>query len=248
MPYWTNNFNMNLKYLWILSAPCSGSTLLHELLSTSEKITPAVAKENHGLTREAQKLPELADMMYTKDRYDPDKKIDWEKFKRVLSDRWDNTKPIKMDKAPAHLARSDKIEEKFNPSFFIILTRDPYALCHSHSVKGNHKLEWSAREMAKFFRFMHWSTNNLQRIIVISYEYLTENPYITKEYLSQWVSELSDIDINETFTAHMYHKKITPMNKKHLDALSDDDIKRIKTTLKDVEKVEEEINYFEYKL
>ena len=63
----------NHKFLFILSPPYSGSTLLTQIISTSKKISC----NNYIATMEGQLLPELRNHMFNKDRWVKSNIYEW---------------------------------------------------------------------------------------------------------------------------------------------------------------------------
>ena len=67
------------QYLFILSPPFCGSTLLTEIISTSKSVS---CNNNIGL-KEGQHLPLAHNLLFNDDRWDPNKKIDWIRIKEI---------------------------------------------------------------------------------------------------------------------------------------------------------------------
>ena len=75
--------NSQNQHLFILSPPFCGSTLLNEIISSSNNIS---CNNNIGL-REGQHLPVANKILFTKDRWDAEKKINWKpktNFKQII--------------------------------------------------------------------------------------------------------------------------------------------------------------------
>ena len=71
------NKNKPHKYLFILSPPFCGSTLLNQLISTSKNVS---CNNNIG-TREGQTLPEARNIMFENNRWDSNVSLPWERIK-----------------------------------------------------------------------------------------------------------------------------------------------------------------------
>ena len=107
----------NHKFLFILSPPHSGSTLLSEVLSLSEN----VSENNPVGTREGQQLPEVAPLLFRQSRrWEPDFKPDWPQIKRIWLKYWDVTRPVLLEKSPPNIVRAAELSIHFVPAFFII--------------------------------------------------------------------------------------------------------------------------------
>ena len=113
---------------FILSPPFCGSTLLTEILSTSRNLS---CNNNIGL-KEGQHLPETHNILFTQDRWDPNKKIDWLKIKSIWNNYWDRSKDILLEKSPPNICRAENINDVFNNSKYICLIRNPYAQIQSN--------------------------------------------------------------------------------------------------------------------
>jgi len=113
------------KFLFILSPPYCGSTLLHQIISTS----PNVSIYSKYGTREGQQLPIVKDIMVRETRWEIDVTYDWLAVKKEWMKYWDVTLPVLLEKSPPSIIRAKSLESFFSPSYFIILYRNPYAHC-----------------------------------------------------------------------------------------------------------------------
>ena len=116
------------QHLFILSPPFCGSTLLTEILSTSRNLS---FNNNIGL-KEGQHLPETHNILFTQDRWNPNKKIDWLVIKSIWNKYWDRSKDILLEKSPPNICRAENINDVFNNSKYICLIRNPYAQIQSN--------------------------------------------------------------------------------------------------------------------
>lgn len=162
--------NRDHKYLFILSPPYCGSTLLNEIISTSDN----VSVNNRYGTREGQTLPSVRKIMFEGiNRWNPEIEFDWNFIKMEWMKYWDLSKPILLDKSPANIVRAQAVSRAFDPSFFIIFYRNPYAHCESLMRRNG----WSPVRSANFaidsLRFQKVNIENLGNYIKFSYESLT---------------------------------------------------------------------------
>ena len=108
------------QFLFILSPPYCGSTLLNQLLSTSENVS---CNNNLG-TREGQLLPEVKNFMFQKDRWNKNVEYPWKDIKKVWMKYWDQRKTILMDKSNTNIMRVTAIKKVFdNIVFFFIVDK-----------------------------------------------------------------------------------------------------------------------------
>ena len=134
---------MKNKYLFILCPPYSGSTLLNELISTSNNVS---SNNNQG-TREGQKLPSVKKIMFDHDdRWNIGLKYDWEFIKKEWLKHWDISKPILLEKSPPNLIRAFDIQSCFQPCYFICMIRNPYAFCEGFIRYEN---QWNQKRAKK---------------------------------------------------------------------------------------------------
>ena len=100
---------VNNKFLFILSPPYCGSTLLNSLISTSKY----VSSNNEIGTREGQTLPEVRNIMFGKDRWNKDVEYSWDFIKKNWMKYWDQTKPILLEKSTPNIIRVQSIKKTF---------------------------------------------------------------------------------------------------------------------------------------
>jgi len=201
------------KYLFILSPPYCGSTMLTDLLSTSK----SVSISNPLGTKEGQTLPEVKYLMFdTQDRWNPKKDFDWEYIKKIWLRYWDISKPILIEKSPANILRAESIQKVFTPIMFLISFRDPYAQCESIIRRNNDTAEYAANFAIKSLKTQK---NNIEKLksekLIISYEDLTEDPMKFYDELVKYIPELHDIVIDRKIRAHNLNN--TPMKMRNLN-------------------------------
>ncbi|PHN06445.1 sulfotransferase [Flavilitoribacter nigricans] len=234
------------KFLFILSPPYCGSTLLNELISTSR----AVSVNNAYGSREGQTLPTVRAIMFDhQDRWNASHDFDWKKIKREWMKYWDLTYPVLLEKSPPNLVRAESISKVFDPAFFIIFYRNPYAHCESLMRRNKVTPQNAANFALKSLRHQRDNKEHLENAIVISYEMLTTEPERAVALLASHIPELKDIDINRSFSAHNFQKqekmKIKNLNQAKLENLSREDIHAINGIF---EKQQELLTYFGYQM
>ena len=229
------------QYLFILSPPFCGSTLLTEIISTSKSVS---CNNNIGL-REGQHLPLAHNLLFNDDRWDPNKKIDWIRIKEIWHKYWDRSKDILLEKSPPNICRTKDIDKVFQNSKYICLTRNPYAQIQSNIRRYKTDLLEATEKYISYLKFQKDNLEKLDNTLLICYEELTDNPKKTKEKINGFIPLLSDINIDIKFNAHNMHKKremeITNLNQLSIDSLSNDQIQTINSIL---EKEKELLNFF----
>ena len=249
---WTNRWN-NLfkgekpgqKYLFVLSPAFCGSTLLNEILSTSE----SVSVNNQWGAREGQKLPTVRAIMYDHERrWDKSLDFDWKYIKKEWRKYWDLSAPILLEKSPPNIVRAKSIEEHFHPSYFIVFHRNPYAHCESLIRRRKRDATVAAELAIQCLNFQKANLKGLERTIRISYEELTDNTVETVEALNKFLPELKGIKHEQTFTAHNYlgkNMKVNNLNDDKISKLTSHQIKEINHVFK---KNKEVLDFFNYSL
>ncbi|MFW6065218.1 MAG: CmcI family methyltransferase [Planctomycetota bacterium] len=214
-------------YLFVLSPPFSGSTLLWKLLATSPHAS--------ALPREGQFLPEVRQWM-APNRWDPDKPLPWEQIKERWRRGWDTSKSILLEKSPAHIVRAEQIEQHFQPAFFIAMVRNPYALCQGLRRRQGRSGETAARMWVTWARYQMHNIRRLKRVISFTYEQLTEDPAETRSRILAFLPQLEDIDIDRPFEAESYlgrsARPIRNLNQAKIDMLPPDYIRRVNEVLR----------------
>lgn len=174
------------KYLFVLSPPFCGSTLVWRILSTSRNVS--------SLPNEGQFLPSVKKIM-REGHWDEAKTMPWEYIKKQWMKEWDLTKPILLEKSPPNIMRAFEIEKCFKPSFFISINRNPYAFCEGWSRRRKTSCEIAVRWWVRFSKYQIRNINGLNYNRFFKYEDLIENTENISKQLSDFMPELSDINI-----------------------------------------------------
>lgn len=213
---------MPAKYLFILSPPYSGSTVLWRLLQTSSQVS--------ALPDEGQKLPELRSMMRERP-WDPDTVFDWELVSKTWHRYWDGDKAILLEKSPPHLCRSAILEQHFKPTHFICLMRDPLAICEA--LHRRNDMDWEAAAQ----RWIEWLTMLLETLErrpdshLLYYEDMVARPRQTFTALASWLPELRDVDYRSAIEAHsvegVQRRPLSDMNPQKLSRIAPAEKQRV---------------------
>lgn len=223
----------NTKYLFILGAAHTGTTLLNEVLSSS---TNASSNNNKG-TREGQLLPTVRDHMFShKQQWEENLDFNWYLVKSEWMKYWDITRPILIEKSPPNLLRARSIERIFNPSYFVILVRDPYAHCESFIRKNNYAPADAARFVINTLKFQRSNLEQLENVVVIPYELIVDQSVDFTRKITEFLPELCDIQIDKKFTAHNFHNKshkLKNFNEEKISRLTLSQLNEINTVLRE---------------
>ena len=187
-------------FIFILCPPYHGSTILVNLLNTSENVSSFINVEGakngecHWLLRNKKKKiykdKHIYDDDFHNNRFNPEYDLDLNKIKLLFDNYLDPNKQIFVDKCPPTICRAKMYEEffsKFGKVYFIISIRNPY------NIKGKSAGHW--------VRVANWQKNNIENlknenIIVTSYEELCLDIDNIINRIKTVVPELNDIQNN----------------------------------------------------
>ena len=180
-------------YLFLLSPPYSGSTVLWQLLQTSPEVT--------ALPDEGQFVPGAAEHLRAR-AWDPAKEVDWAAVKEVWERHWDPNRPVALEKSPPHLVRAPEIDQVFDPAAFLVMMRDPYALCEGLQRRNGWNWPRAVRSWVYCAELQARNLDVLQRRLPLNYEELCADPQAAAERILAFVPELGSLDALGTFRAH----------------------------------------------
>ncbi len=218
------------KHLFILCPPASGSTLLWKLLKTSPQVS-AFGLEGQALAKS---------QLFTRDRWNAKKTIDWERVRVQWNRAWDLSKPVLLEKSPPHLIRAEQLAAHFPNSYFIVMIRDPYAFCEGI------KRRWSSRRpilsgysyfnLARFWaicaRHQIQNQKNLKNGLAMTYEELADRPAEAAARLLDFLPELERLDLGKEISIFEKSQPIANLNDQQIARLSDGQIFEINQALK----------------
>tara|TARA_B100001758_G_C18373778_1_gene593023 strand:+ start:13 stop:819 length:807 start_codon:yes stop_codon:yes gene_type:complete len=232
-------------YLFILSPPFCGSTLLNELISTSSNISC-----NNDLgTREGQTLPEVRKILFDKKRWCKEKYIPWYKVKDIWSKYWDLSKPILMDKSTTNIIRVNDIKKVFKPISFIAIVRNPYAQCEGIIRRNNQSAEYAAKFAIKCLKYQKKNIENENNLLFFSYEEMCENTHQVVSKIQEFIPSTSDIKLKKKYNAHNFKSDkrmtINNLNQEKIKKLDKEQIKVINSYFI---KEKELLEYFNYSI
>jgi hypothetical protein len=170
------------KWLFIVGCYNSGTTLLHTMLSRHTAIgsmpnegqfyTDQLPRgAEFGIPRLWALKPELFHWTESYHNADVDRLIkQWSWFMN------DSSRPVLMDKTIANAARTRWLQANFPGSHFVLMFRDPLAVCEGIRRKEGHSLEDAIGQWCVSNRILLEDSTHLQHAIRVRYEDLVENP------------------------------------------------------------------------
>ncbi|MAV39254.1 MAG: hypothetical protein CML12_01560 [Puniceicoccaceae bacterium] len=194
------NSRLSNLYLFILSPPFSGSTLLNEIIDRSE----SVSCNNPYGTKEGQFLPEIKPLLWNEDNFNPDLDVDWDYIKKVWSKYWNLSKPVLLEKSPSNLVRAKSIEKHFEGVHFVCLVRDPYALVEGFLRRSiiYKTPKDAAGFVIKCFKHQKDNLECLHYNLLVKYEDIVESSEDAVKRLVEFVPALHPISTEGEFEAH----------------------------------------------
>ena len=245
--FFTNNIlgRKKHKFLFILSPPYCGSTLLNQILSTSNNLSC----NNHLGVREGQLLPGVRDIMFYNKGWDSNVSYPWFKIKKVWMQYWDQRKGILMDKTTTNIMRVAEIKKVFDNIFFLAMVRNPYAQVEGLIRRNGATVEYAALFALKCLRYQKENRENEKNLLFLSYEDLCDHKEQSVEKIKEFIPNIGNIKIDLEFSAHNFKTKgkmqIENLNDEKIKKLTHEQIKVINSYFK---KEEELINYFNYSI
>ena len=245
--FFTNRFlgKKEHKFLFILSPPYCGSTLLNQILSTSVNLSC----NNHLGVREGQLLPEVKDIMFNNKGWHSEVNYPWKKIKNVWMKYWDQRKLILMDKTNTNIIRVTEIMKVFDNIYFLGMVRNPYAQVEGIIRRNNATPEYAAQFTLKCLMYQKKNKELEINSLFITYEELCDNKEKVVDKIKLFMPELIDIDSDLKFSAHNFKSdgkmKIQNLNDEKIKKLSANQLVLINSYFN---KEVELLNYFGYSI
>lgn len=217
------------KWVFILGCYNSGTTLLHDLISTHPDVG-SMPREGQFFTDQlptgaSAGLPRLwaldAGRFHWTETSDP--KVDLARLKRDWA--WYFKRPeskVLLEKTVLNAARSRWLQRVFPNAWFISIFRNPYAVCSGIVRKEGHEIEQAAEQWSESNRILLEDIPFLSHHIQLSYEQLTSNPSkalkdITRFLgLSEYNTRVDELE----FMIHGSKSSIRNMNEDAINRLS----------------------------
>ena len=238
LPLYDNNIQPH--FFFLVTPPYSGSTAIAKILETSHKIMAL-----HSNAEGQWIVPGLCE----KDRWDPDKKINYESVKAVWLHTFQKEKKrnpslqVVIEKSPPNILRIKKLSSQFSDSSFVVNNRDPYANCASILYR-NHNAENISDDirietLQTLTRDWIMRSRYLKEFVIksktplITYEKFCENPSNLIEVLDLPAGVSDTINLNAKVKVKDYNiQGISNHNKQQISNLSGLEIECISGILK----------------
>jgi len=179
--------------------------------------------------------------------WDPQRQFPWALIKERWQQVWDMSKPILVEKSPPTIVRAFEIEKFFSPCYFIATMRNPYAFCEGHRRRDRNDIAACAQAWVSHATYQVQSIKGLKNISYFKYEDFADNPAAIKVQILNFMPELKDINIKESFNARSMRGRgylpIRNFNQEKIDRLAPTDIRKISAVLRQYEHL---MSFFEY--
>lgn len=170
-------------YIFVLCPPYQGSTILTNLINTSPNVSSLL--DNQTWPTEVQWLLEkYGDVNYRNNRWDPEYKLDMDLVNNILNKYLDNTKMIFLEKSPPTICRAKLFEEYFSKLgkvYFVLSMRNPYST------------RYGAKKWIECAKYQKYNIENLENVIITSYEECCLNTEVVIKKLLDKIPELGNI-------------------------------------------------------
>ena len=225
--FFTNNLfgRKDHQFLFILTPPYCGSTLLNQILSTSNNLSC----NNHLGVREGQLLPEVKDMMFLNKGWHNEVNYDWPFIRKVWMKYWDQRKAILMDKSNTNIMRVNKVKEVFDKAVFLAMVGNPYAQVEGIMRRNGATSEYAANFALKCLRYQKKNKlSEKDNVLFISYEELCDDKESVVNRIKNFIPEIGDINSDLEFSAHNFKTegkmKIQNLNSEKINKISKSDL------------------------
>ncbi|MCS3672816.1 hypothetical protein GGP66_000220 [Salinibacter ruber] len=229
------------RYLFVLSPPYCGSTLLWKILGTS----PAVS----SLPREGQSVEGVAHVMPGTTLLEhPEYEVPWSFVKEKWHEKWDQSHPILLEKSPSNIHRAFEIQDRFRSASFVALIRDPYAFCEGCRRRKPHYDHSDAAEFwVRCAKSQRHNVQGLDRVCLVRYEDLTGRTEGVLREIEAFMPELRPLrpDPGPTFTVMGQQSDIRNVNPTKVARLSPHALRTINEALREHEEL---LSFFGYEL
>ena len=227
-------------FLFIITPPCSGSTAIAKLLDSSLR-TMTLTNDAEGQWL----VPGLCE----KDRWKPDKEVDYASVKAVWLNAFQNEKRLNphidvvIEKSPPNMVRIDKISSQFSKYSFVANNRNPYANCASilyrrHDAEKISSIQRQAilEQLAQDWLMRSYIIKQLiveNEIPLLTYEEFCKNPSSILDVLELPEGVSETIDFKSKVKVKDYKiQSISNQNERQISNLNDEEIECIGYVLK----------------
>ncbi len=206
------------KFLFILSPPFSGTTLLWNILGSSPNVS-SHPNEGQFLDGARQEM--------RGNQWDSEKEIDWDRVEDVWRRHWDPSKAVLLEKSPPNLLRASELGGRFDPAYFIVMMRNPYAFIEGVERRDNDMGARAAAELwVKCASAQRNNQERLKRTISFTYKSFTESPRQILDDIIDFMPDVEKVNVDKIESQSFLgtHSKIQNMNPMKINRLDRESI------------------------
>ena len=154
-------------------------------------------------------------------------KFDWSEY-------YDSAPGIYMEKSPTNALRSRWMQRHFSPCKFIMMVRNPYAVCEGVKRRTGCKIEDAATHWLNVNKIMMEDSKHLKHKILIPYEDLVDNTSKVISELNHFLEITPPLDHSVSsgeFKINENTSELKNFNNKSISQLSKLEIRTISSTI-----------------
>ncbi len=240
-------------FLFIITPPFSGSTAISQIINTSHR-TMFLQPRGEGQWL----IPGLCE----KDRWSPDKKVNYTSIKSVWLKRFQLVNSLTqnidvvIEKSPPNMMRLEKISSQFDEFSYLANNRNPYANCASILYRNNDAENLSPTQrkliLERLARDWQIRSNIIKGLILklkipmITYECFCENPLSILNKLNLPDGVIETINFQTKVKVKDYKiQTISNQNNRQISNLTPDEIDSVSQVLRNSKDL---LKFFEYQL
>jgi len=245
------NENEQPHFLFIITPPYSGSTALSELLNTSYR-TMILQERAEGQWL----IPGLCE----KDRWNQDKKVDYDSVKATWLSRFQMVQrltgnvDVVIEKSPPNMMRIEELASQFNSYSFIANNRNPYANCASILYRQHDAKAITSKQRKSILKDLtkKWmeKSQRIRELIeklnipLLTYEDFCKKPSSVIDILNLPKGVAESINTEAKVKVKDYKpQKISNQNDRQISNLTPEEIKLISSILESNTQLLEFFNY-----
>lgn len=229
------------QWLFLVGCYNSGTTLLAQLLSQHPEIG-GLPTEGHFITDQFVKdydlgLPRMwAGREELFRMTEADSGPDPVRIKKEWGMRLDRSKPVLMEKSPPNTPRTRWLQAHFEPSCFVAIVRNGYAVAEGITRKADPRhlrdswpIEQSAWQWVRSNQVLMEDAAYLKRLLWVKYEDLTSDPLKELNRICEFlgIRPFAGFDSDAEFAVHEREEAIRNLNQVSIDRLTPEQIVRI---------------------
>jgi hypothetical protein len=220
-------------WLFLLGCNNSGTTLLVETLQ-SHPLIRSLPKEGQRLTRAIPNSAPLGIGRVFTQKIDLFRQLETDNGNCVPRLRYDwsyysDPRPgIRLEKSPPNTLRSRWLQQHFAPARFLVLVRNPYAVCEGIARRRGHSIEEAAIHWRTVHEVLTEDMPHLAHSLVVRYEDFCESPLEELERVRMFLGLDQPFDPSVTtkeFNAHNMDgtpRKLRNFNERSINKLRDE--------------------------